>query len=78
MSDLCSSGAGAGAGAFENVSPKYVAKMSFIYNALENGWTIKKNNDSYVFTKKHEGKKEMFSDDYLSTFMKDHFHAKLK
>jgi hypothetical protein len=82
MNDLCSSGAGigagGGAGTFENISPKYVAKMSFIYNALENGWTIKKNNDSYVFTKKHEGKKEMFSDDYLSTFMKDHFHAKLK
>jgi hypothetical protein len=51
--------------------------MSFIYNALENGWTIKKHNDSYVFTKKHEGKKEMLSEDYLSTFMKDNFHAKM-
>ena len=59
MSDLYSSGAGAN----DNVSPKCLAKMSFIYNALENGWTVKKNNDSYVFTKKHEGKKEMFSED---------------
>jgi hypothetical protein len=61
----------------ENTPPKYIAKMSFIYNALENGWTIKKHNDSYVFTKKHEGKKEMLSEDYLSTFMKDNFHAKM-
>ena len=27
-------------------------KMLFIMNALEEGWTIKKSHDSYIFTKK--------------------------
>lgn len=45
-------------------------KMSFIYNALEEGWTIKKLKDSFVFRKKHEGKKEIFDDAYLLSFMK--------
>lgn len=55
----------------ENVSQKFVTKMAFINNALESGWSVKKHKDSYIFSKKHEGKKEMFSDDYLSTFVKD-------
>lgn len=46
-------------------------KMVFLYNALDNGWSIKKRNDSYIFTKNHEGKKEVFDDSYLSIFMKD-------
>ena len=32
-------------------------KMVFLYNALDSGWSIKKRNDSYIFTKNHEGKK---------------------
>jgi hypothetical protein len=47
-------------------------KMLFLFNAVDQGWTIKKRNDSYYFIKNHEGKKEIFSDEYLSTFMKDH------
>ena len=46
-------------------------KMVFLYNALENGWSIKKRNDSYIFTKNHEGKKDIFEESYLSIFMKD-------
>ena len=56
---------------FDSVSRTFVTKMAFINNALENGWSIKKNNESYIFSKKHEGKKEMFSDSYLSTFVKE-------
>ena len=48
-------------------------KMIFLFNAVNEGWTIKKRDSSYFFTKNHEGKKEIFSDLYLSTFMKDHF-----
>ena len=44
-------------------------KMIFIYNALEKGWTIKKKNNTYVFTKNHEGKKEVLLEDYLKRFM---------
>ena len=46
-------------------------KMAFIFNALDSGWSIKKRNNSYIFTKNHEGKKEVFDEKYLSTFMKD-------
>ena len=49
-------------------------KMVFLYNALENGWSIKKRTDSYIFTKNHEGKKEIFNDSYLSMFMRDNIN----
>ena len=31
---------------------KQFQKMMFITNALDNGWTVKKRNDKYIFTKK--------------------------
>ena len=46
-------------------------KMVFLFNALDNGWSIKKQKDSYIFKKNHEGKKEILNDTYLSIFMKD-------
>jgi hypothetical protein len=46
-------------------------KMVFLYNALNNGWSIKKTQNSYIFKKNHEGKKEVFNESYLSIFMKD-------
>jgi hypothetical protein len=60
----------------EKISIDYVKlqKMAFLYNALENGWTITKNeNNYYVLKKKHEGKKEVYLDSYLHRFMKDTF-----
>ncbi len=38
------------------------------------GWTINKKNDCYIFKKNHEGKKEVYLDDYLRRFMKDNFN----
>ena len=46
-------------------------KMSFIYNALQDGWSVKKKKESYIFSKTHEGKKEIFLDSYLSKFIQD-------
>jgi hypothetical protein len=48
-------------------------KMILLYNSLEDGWNIKKRNGSYIFSKNHEGKKEIISDDYLLRFMKSNF-----
>jgi len=45
-------------------------KMLFLYNSIEQGWSVKKRNDTYVFTKNHEGKKEILEDSYLLKFMK--------
>jgi hypothetical protein len=50
-------------------SKKEFQKMVFIINAIEKGWTVKKVEDSYIFTKKHEGKKEIFQNDYLEKFV---------
>ena len=44
-------------------------KMNFIMNAIETGWTVKKSDDNYIFTKKHEGKREVFMADYLEKFI---------
>jgi hypothetical protein len=46
-------------------------KMVFLYNALDNGWSIKKRNESYIFSKNHEGKKEIFDEKYLAIFIKE-------
>ncbi len=54
-----------------NVDKIKFQKMVFLYNALENGWSIKKRKESYIFTKNHEGKKEVFDEQYLSIFMKE-------
>ena len=51
-------------------------KMEFFYNALENGWKIRKKKDIYIFKKKHENKKEILNDAYLSRFMKEHMVSK--
>jgi len=52
------------------IEKKHIQKMVFIINALEKGWAIKKINDSYIFTKKHEGKREVFQENYLETFVR--------
>lgn len=44
-------------------------KKDFIWNALEGGWTIRKNDNSYIFSKDHEGKKEVFTESYLRAFI---------
>jgi hypothetical protein len=44
-------------------------KMMFLYNAINDGWSVKRQHDSYVFRKKHEGKQEVFLDTYLTTFV---------
>jgi hypothetical protein len=49
-------------------------KMAFIYNALENGWEIKKNKDKYIFVKKHNGKKEYIHESYLNRFIEQNFN----
>ena len=45
--------------------------MAFIYNTLEKGWNVSKKNDLYIFKKNHEGKKEVFLDNYLKQFISE-------
>lgn len=51
------------------MNKKAFQKMVFIMNALQDGWSIKKSNDAYIFTKKHENRREIFQEDYLENFI---------
>ena len=44
--------------------------MLILFNSIEQGWSVKKKNESYIFTKHHENKKEVLEDSYLLKFMK--------
>jgi len=54
-----------------NMDAIELGKMKFIYNALQSGWRIQKKRDSYIFSRKHEGKKEVFVDTYIKQFIED-------
>tara|TARA_Y100000816_G_scaffold256367_2_gene209816 strand:+ start:8210 stop:8437 length:228 start_codon:yes stop_codon:yes gene_type:complete len=56
---------------FNSIKDIHLKKMIFIYKALENGWSVVKNENTYIFKKNHEGKKEIFLDDYLRRFMEE-------
>jgi hypothetical protein len=52
-----------------DLDTKTIYKMAFIYNSLEQGWSVKKRDGNYIFQKAHNGKKEIFQDDYLEKFI---------
>jgi hypothetical protein len=49
----------------------------FITSALDRGWSVKKSNDSYIFTKKHENRREIFQENYLEEFLISNFSSDL-
>jgi hypothetical protein len=55
------------------LDPKIIKKMVFIANALEKGWSVKKRDQEYIFTKKHENRREVFRENYLETFVQENF-----
>lgn len=63
----------------DNEGPEFIERLqllTFLHNALEDGWNIKKKitshtSNNYVFIKKHNGEYKMYEDDeYLTEFMK--------
>ena len=58
-------------GEVKNISREKLVKMMFLSYAIENGWEIRKKNNSYIFRKKHDNKKEIFDNEYLTTFIKE-------
>jgi hypothetical protein len=49
----------------QSISKIQIHKLLFISNALNEGWTVNKNKDKYIFRKNHDNKKEVFLEDYL-------------
>ena len=56
------------------MSPKEIHKLIFIYNALQDGWTIKKRDDKYIFTKHNNKDKEVYMDNFLEKFIIKNFN----
>jgi hypothetical protein len=56
-----------------NLEKPTLRKLLFISNALEQGWSVKKQDESYIFTKKHENKREVFKENYLENFLLTNF-----
>jgi len=56
-----------------NVDLLTFQKMAFIFNAVENGWTVRKNDNKYIFVKNHGGEKEIYLDTYLRSFLEKNF-----
>ena len=61
-----------------NLDKKQLYKLIFINNAIEDGWSVKKKETSYIFSKKHENKQEIFDNNYLETFMQNGDSTKKK
>jgi len=51
---------------------KHIQKMIFIFNALNDGWTVKKiQRDKYEFTKNNESiQKEIILEDFIKKYLK--------
>jgi hypothetical protein len=58
----------------ENIEIKQIQLLTFLHNALDDGWNIKKHlrdPHKYVFMKTHNGHCEIYEDDeYLTRFIK--------
>ena len=58
----------------QGISKKDLSKILFIFNALEDGWSIKKRDGKYIFSK-HKGKiKEIYLDNFLNNFITKYFN----
>ena len=55
-----------------------IRKMVFVFNALNDGWTVKKiDNDKYEFLKdKEKMKEQIVLEDYLKNFIKYNINIK--
>jgi hypothetical protein len=51
--------------------PSTAFKFNFIMNAIEDGWSVKKRQDCFIFSKRHEGRREIFSESYIRDFIKN-------
>lgn len=45
----------------------------FLLKSLRNNWSIEKKQNNYILSKKHHGKKEYYSPEFLTEFMENNF-----
>jgi hypothetical protein len=52
-----------------NIGIKELYKMQFITKALDDGWSVRKESDIYIFVKKKEGLREVYNDNFIQNFV---------
>jgi len=58
---------------FTKYSSKDLSRILFISNAIEDGWSVKKKNDLYIFSKHNGKEKQIYEEKYLEKFIKKYF-----
>lgn len=53
---------------------KEMSKMVFIFNAIEDGWNVKKTKNSYIFSKHKSKEKQVLTEDFLNQFITKYFN----
>tara|TARA_A100001011_G_scaffold385850_1_gene460595 strand:- start:1008 stop:1214 length:207 start_codon:yes stop_codon:yes gene_type:complete len=53
---------------------KKMSKMMFIFNAIEDGWSVKKNKNSYIFSKHKSKEKQVLTENFLNHFITKYFN----
>ena len=56
----------------KNIEPKKIQKLMIISNALDDNWHIRKEAEKYIFSKKINGVKEVYSEDFLNDFINNY------
>ena len=52
-----------------NLNSKEFSKLLFIYNAVEDGWKVKKKDELYHFSKQTSKEKCVYTEKYLEKFI---------
>lgn len=58
-------------------SSNEINKLTFIYNALEKGWSIRKKGKFYIFSKKHNNNSKYFKPTYIHEFVQSMYSSYL-
>ena len=58
------------------IDKKFIQKLLFIHNCLNDGWTVKKIAHKYLFSKNHECKRKFFKKKYLRHFVNNNLELK--
>jgi hypothetical protein len=60
------------------LNPDELQKVLFIYNALNDGWTVKKSDENkFIFSKEHDNaSQEIYADGYVKEFLMNNFNLK--
>jgi hypothetical protein len=55
-----------------------INKLSFIHNALEKGWSVRKKGKYYIFSRKHNNEIKYFKPSYIYEFVQSNISSYLQ